>query len=70
MRSARPSMKSTLKQFGLHSVWATQRLKEYIIKGFALDDDRFKSDTSMNYFNELKNGCVKYEFRKGFFTKK
>jgi hypothetical protein len=35
-------------------IWATQRLKEYIIKGFALNDDRFKSGTSMNYFNELQ----------------
>jgi len=35
-------------------VWATQRLKEYIIKGFALNDDRFKSGSSMNYFNELQ----------------
>lgn len=36
-------------------IWATQRLKEYIIKGFALNDDRFKTGTSMNYFNELQN---------------
>ena len=34
-------------------IWATQRLKEYIIKGFALNDDRFKSGNSMNYFTEL-----------------
>ena len=36
-------------------IWATQRLKEYIVKGFALNDDRFKTGTSMNYFNELQN---------------
>ncbi len=35
-------------------IWATQRLKEYIIKGFALNDDRFKSGNSMNYFAELQ----------------
>ena len=35
-------------------IWATQRLKEYIIKGFALNDDRFKSGNSMNYFNVLQ----------------
>ncbi len=35
-------------------IWATQRLKEYIIKGFALNNDRFKSGTSMSYFNELQ----------------
>jgi len=35
-------------------IWATQRLKEYIVKGFALNDERFKSGNSMNYFNELQ----------------
>jgi Virulence protein len=34
-------------------IWATQRLREYIIKGFALNDERFKSGSSMNYFKEL-----------------
>ena len=29
-------------------IWATQRLKEYIVKGFALNDDRFKSGSSMD----------------------
>ena len=33
--------------------WATQRLKEYVIKGFSLNDERFKSGSSMNYFREL-----------------
>lgn len=32
-------------------IWATKRLKEYLIKGFTLNDDRFKSGNSMNYFN-------------------
>jgi len=31
-------------------IWATKRLKEFIIKGFALNDERFKSGTSMEYF--------------------
>lgn len=35
-------------------IWATQRLKEYIIKGFALNNERFKSGSSMNYFTELQ----------------
>ena len=35
-------------------IWATQRLKEYIVKGFALNDERFKSGSSMNYFTELQ----------------
>lgn len=34
-------------------IWATQRIREYIIKGFALDDDRLKSGSSYNYFREL-----------------
>lgn len=34
-------------------IWATQRLRDYIIKGFALNDERFKSGSSMNYFHEL-----------------
>ena len=34
-------------------IWATQRLREYIIKGFALNDERFKSGSSLNYFKEL-----------------
>ena len=38
----------------LFRIWATQRLKEYIIKGFTLNDDRFKTGTSMTYFNELQ----------------
>ena len=35
-------------------IWATQRLKEYIVKGFALNDERFRTGNSMNYFNELQ----------------
>jgi hypothetical protein len=34
-------------------VWATQQLKEYIIKGFALDDQRLKNAGGGNYFKEL-----------------
>lgn len=33
--------------------WATSILKEYLIKGVALDDERFKQGTSMNYFRQL-----------------
>lgn len=42
------------RQSTLFRVWATGRLKEYIIKGFVLDNERFKSGSSMNYFNELQ----------------
>jgi hypothetical protein len=34
-------------------IWATQRLKEYLIKGFALDDVRLKKAGGGNYFDEL-----------------
>lgn len=33
--------------------WATQRLREYIIKGFAIDDDRLKNAGGGTYWNEL-----------------
>jgi len=33
--------------------WATGRLREYIIKGFAMDDDRLKEAEGGNYFDEL-----------------
>jgi len=33
--------------------WATERLKEYIIKGFAIDDDKLKNLGGGNYFKEL-----------------
>src|ERR1035437_1191548 len=35
-------------------IWATQRLREYIVKGFVLDDDRLKNpDLPFDYFEEL-----------------
>jgi hypothetical protein len=34
-------------------IWATQRLRDYIIKGFTLDDERLKRGGAMNYFDEL-----------------
>ena len=34
-------------------IWATQRLREYIIKGFTLDDERLKRLGGGNYFDEL-----------------
>ena len=33
--------------------WATQRLKEYIIKGFTIDDERLKGNAGGNYWKEL-----------------
>jgi len=37
-------------------IWATKTLREYIIKGFAIDDDRLKQNMTLfgkDYFNEL-----------------
>ena len=33
--------------------WATQRLNEYIVKGFALDDERLSKPGGVDYFDEL-----------------
>ena len=33
--------------------WATERLREYLIKGFTLDDERLKHIGGGNYFDEL-----------------
>ncbi len=51
-------------------IWATQRLKEYIVKGFALDDERFKSGNSMNYFNELQERIREIRLSERFFYQK
>ncbi len=34
-------------------IWATQRLREYLIKGFTMDDERMKQRGGGNYFEEL-----------------
>lgn len=36
-------------------IWATQRLKEYLIKGFTMDDERLKGNGGGNYWKELLN---------------
>ena len=41
------------RQGTMFRIWATQRLRDYIIKGVALNDERFKKGNSMNYFREL-----------------
>ena len=37
-------------------IWATNVLKEYMRKGFMLDDDRLKRLGGGNYFDELLSG--------------
>ena len=51
-------------------IWATQRLKEYIVKGFELNDERFKSGNSMNYFNELQSRIREIRLSEKFFYQK
>ncbi|MFZ4570194.1 MAG: RhuM family protein [Bacteroidales bacterium] len=51
-------------------IWATERLKEYIIKGFALNDERFKNGSSMNYFNELQDRIREIRLSERFFYQK
>lgn len=51
-------------------IWATQRLKEYIIKGFVLNDDRFKSGSSMTYFSDLQERIREIRLSERFFYQK
>ncbi len=51
-------------------IWATKRLKEYIVKGFALNDNRFKTGNSMNYFNELQERLREIRLSERFFYQK
>lgn len=51
-------------------IWATQRLKEYIVKGFALNDERFMSGSSMNYFTELQERIREIRISERFFYQK
>ncbi|MBX3163639.1 MAG: virulence RhuM family protein [Bacteroidetes bacterium] len=41
------------QQGTLFRIWATQRLKEYLIKGFAIDSERLKNLGGGNYWKEL-----------------
>lgn len=51
-------------------IWATKRLKEYLIKGFTLNDERFKSGNSMNYFTELQERIREIRLSERFFYQK
>ncbi len=41
------------KQGTMFRIWATRRLHDYLIRGYALNEERFKKGSSMNYFREL-----------------
>ena len=34
-------------------IWATKTLREYLVKGYVLDDERFKKGQSLSYFKDL-----------------
>jgi hypothetical protein len=34
-------------------VWATQQLRDYLVKGFVLNDEKFKQGKGSNYFEQL-----------------
>ena len=51
-------------------IWATQRLNEYITKGFVLDDERFKRGNSMSYFDELQDRLREIRISERFFYQK
>ena len=51
-------------------IWANQKLKEYITKGFVLDDDRFKNGTQMSYFDELQKRLRDIRISERFFYQK
>src|ERR1035437_96662 len=51
-------------------IWATQRLKEYIIKGFSMDDDRLKQAGGGNYFDELRARIRDIRSSEKFFWRK
>ena len=58
------------KQATHFRIWATNVLREYIIKGFALNDDRFKSGSSMTYFDELQARIRDIRISERFFYQK
>ena len=41
------------RQGTMFRIWATQQLRNYIIRGYALNEVLFKKGNSMNYFREL-----------------
>ena len=43
--------------------WATKHIREYIVKGFVLDDERLKNpDQPFDYFDELMRSKPIYEY--------
>lgn len=51
-------------------IWATRILREYIVKGFALNDERMKTGRSMAYFDELQERIRKIRLSEKVFYQK
>ena len=48
--------------------WATERLKEYMIKGFTMDDQRLKGSNGGNYWKELLDRIRAIRSSERFYT--
>jgi len=51
-------------------IWANDKLREYITKGFVLNDERFKNGNSMSYFDELQKRLRDIRISEKFFYQK
>ncbi len=51
-------------------IWANDKLKEYITKGFVLNDELFKNGNSMGYFDELQKRLRDIRISEKFFYQK
>lgn len=53
-------------------IWATQQLRDYITKGFLLNDERFKAadSNSMQYFQQLQDRIREIRLSERFFYQK
>lgn len=51
-------------------IWATKQLKDFLVKGFVLNDDRFKNGQSMNYFDQLQARIRDIRLSERFFYQK
>jgi hypothetical protein len=51
-------------------IWANEKLREYITKGFVLNDERFKNGNAMSYFDELQDRLREIRLSERFFYQK
>jgi hypothetical protein len=51
-------------------IWATRQLREFITKGFLLNDERFKTGESMTYFSQLQERIRAIRLSERFFYQK